>query len=612
MEVPPIVVERNEGGKVAQLAQAKALALDTLSARAPPRRILAVPVQATDIVAIPPPLPCSVPPDPAQLVVTPLRWLAFQQLMRSHPNPALVSELVHDLQHGVRVGYQGPRDKFRPAPNLPIEESYYAFVDEEIRKEVELGRRVGPFDSPPFPNLIVSPIGVVTKKLSSKLRMIHHLSWPRWLSSDSGSVNQHIRDEDCETVLQSFDDAIAMLASLPAVKSHHIRLSKVDVKSAYRLVPVHPDDWHLLGMQWRGKYYYDKVLVFGLSSSCQLWERVATAVHWIAKSLLGLELMVHYIDDFLIIGTSVALAELQLKALLKLFAMLGVPLSLDKLEGPTQVLPFLGIEINTRAMTIGLDAARLSYVQDLLTQWLLQTRASIKELESLIGTLSFCAKVIRPGRIFLRRLINFVTHLFHRHKRQAQTVAHPLTDSVKKDVVWWHTYMSIYNNQTSIYPTKWCRDVDMQIATDAGQQGYGGVFGKHWFHGKWTTEEEEESQRFSRDSMPWKELHTLVRAAAIWGAQWKETNIVFHLDCEPMVFAVMKGGSKHPDIMSLLRTLSFLAAQYNFQYRVEHVPGHKNVGPDHLSRGRVSVFQELFPLSDPCPTPTVPLPCHPW
>lgn len=49
----------------------------------------------------------------------------------------------------------------------------------------------------------------------------------------------------------------------------------------------------------------------------------------------------------------------------------------------------------------------------------------------------------------------------------------------------------------------------MLIATDAGQQGYGGVFGKQWFYGKWSADEEEQSQRSSRDSMPWKELHTL-------------------------------------------------------------------------------------------------------
>ena len=79
-----------------------------------------------------------------------------------------------------------------------------------------------------------------------------------------------------------------------------------------------------------------------------------------------------------------------------------------------------------------------------------------------------------------------------------------------------------------------------------------------------------------------------------------------------MVYAVMKGGSRNPEIMSLLRTLSYLAAMHSFAYKVEHIPGHTNTGPDHLSRGRVSVFQREFPHSNPSPTPTLPLPCHPW
>jgi hypothetical protein len=479
---------------------------------------------------------------------------------------------------------------------------------------------MGPYDDPPFPNLIVSPIGVVTKKLSTKLRMIHHLSWPRLPSSDSDSINEHISAEDSETVLQSFDDAVSMLADIPvqsspssaASTSKSILLSKIDVKSAYRLVPVHHEDWHLLGMQWRGKYYYDNVLVFGLASACRHWERVATAIHWMAQTHLKLQLLVHYIDDYLLISVGSQLAQLQLQALLKLFDMLGVPISLDKLEGPTHVLPFLGIQINTSSMTLSLDPLRLTYVQGLLSDWMSMSKASIKDIQSLVGTLSFCSKVIRSGRIFLRRLINYTTHLMKRYKSQAHTTPHLLTDSVKKDILWWQTYMIQFNNCMSIYPTRWCTDADMHIATDAGQQGYGAVYGQQWFHGVWSEEEEKQANRLKRDSMPWKELHTLVRAAATWGHEWTQTNIIFHLDCEPMVFAVMKGGSRHPEIMSLLRTLSYVAAQHNFQYKVEHIAGKSNIGPDHLSRGRVLLFQELYPDSNPLPTPVCPLPSHPW
>ena len=44
-------------------------------------------------------------------------------------------------------------------------------------------------------------------------------------------------------------------------------MAKFDVASAYRNVAIYPDDRPLLGMQWRGKYFVDMVLLFGLCSA---------------------------------------------------------------------------------------------------------------------------------------------------------------------------------------------------------------------------------------------------------------------------------------------------------------------------------------------------------
>jgi hypothetical protein len=239
-------------------------------------------------------------------------------------------------------------------------------------------------------------------------------------------------------------------------------------------------------------------------------------------------------------------------------------------------------------------------------------QASITGLQSLTGTLSFCCKVIRAGRVFLRRLINFTTHLLRRHKGKSLATPRPICQSVKKDITWWMTYIGQFNGTLSIYPTQWCESIDMHIATDACQDGYGGVFGNEWFYGTWSVDEEQQARRLSRDSMPWKELHCLVRAASIWGSRWSQSNIIFRLDCQPMVFAVSRGGSRSPEIMSLLRTLSYIAALHDFQYKVIHIPGHTNIAPDHLSRGRVSLFQSLFPNSNPLPVQVSPLPWHPW
>ena len=44
-------------------------------------------------------------------------------------------------------------------------------------------------------------------------------------------------------------------------------VSKLDLESIYRIIPVHPQDRHLLGMQFDGKLYVDVVLPFGLRSA---------------------------------------------------------------------------------------------------------------------------------------------------------------------------------------------------------------------------------------------------------------------------------------------------------------------------------------------------------
>ena len=44
-------------------------------------------------------------------------------------------------------------------------------------------------------------------------------------------------------------------------------MAKTDIEAAFCQYPVHLDDLGLLGMQWMGKYYFYKILPFGLCSA---------------------------------------------------------------------------------------------------------------------------------------------------------------------------------------------------------------------------------------------------------------------------------------------------------------------------------------------------------
>ena len=57
-------------------------------------------------------------------------------------------------------------------------------------------------------------------------------------------------------------------------------LAKMDVESAYRIVPVHPRDRLLLVMQWNGTIWFDTRLPFGLRSARMIFTALANALQW--------------------------------------------------------------------------------------------------------------------------------------------------------------------------------------------------------------------------------------------------------------------------------------------------------------------------------------------
>ena len=178
-------------------------------------------------------------------------------------------------------------------------------------------------------------------------------------------------------------------------------LAKFDGESAYRTVPVHPDDRWLLGMRWRGSVFVDKVLPFGLRSAPKIYCAMADALQWLLIRD-GVE-VIHYLDDFLLFGPkeSPQCAEALAHTMGKC-KELGVPVAPHKTEGPSTTLVFLGIELDTMLMTVRLPAEKLERLWREIGQWSVRKSCTKRELLSLIGQLQHACCVVRPGRSFLR------------------------------------------------------------------------------------------------------------------------------------------------------------------------------------------------------------------
>ena len=118
-----------------------------------------------------------------------------------------------------------------------------------------------------------------------------HLSYPKYHPT---SVIAHLPPESYSLQYINIDDAIAILQDL----GPECFMSQLDIKSAFRNVPVHLSDWELLGMEWEGLYFFDIVLPFGLRSAPFLFDEFSSALEWIIGTKVNIPKVIHILDDF--------------------------------------------------------------------------------------------------------------------------------------------------------------------------------------------------------------------------------------------------------------------------------------------------------------------------
>ena len=175
-------------------------------------------------------------------------------------------------------------------------------------------------------------------------------------------------------------------------------LVKTNVKSAFRIVPVHPSDRWLLGLQWNSEIYINTTLLFGLRSALKIFNAVADTVQ-----LIAIRGEVHYLDDFLILGHPRSdKCKVALDPFNSTCQQLEIPLAPEKTVGPSKVLEFLGIGLGTEKMNIFLPDRKRQGLIELIREIKKKKSASKKELQSLAGKLQHTSKVIKPGQCFFR------------------------------------------------------------------------------------------------------------------------------------------------------------------------------------------------------------------
>ena len=432
---------------------------------------------------------------------------------------------------------------------------YYKEATAQVLKEIEMGHYKVVSDPPD----IISPIAVIPKP-DGGVRLIHDCSRP-----DGLAVNDYCTS-DWKQKFAKVDDAAKLVTP-------GCFMAKVDLKQAYRSVPISKHSQQVTGLKWQfGNnivYLQDTRLCFGSKLAPGIFHRLTQAVKRMLKRR-GLKATVVYLDDFFIKAETFADCIFALNTLVFLLRKLGFQINWNKVVDPTKKLIFLGIEIDSVDMCLRLPDDKLSQVRQELSRFAARKRASKKQLQSLAGKLNFCASVVYGGRVYSRRIIDALNRL------KADNHKVMLCGSIKADITWWQSFMANFNGKSMLLDTIPVKSV----FTDSCNLAAGGFFEGDWFYCNW----ECDWPLVSKLHINSKEILAVFLAVCRWAPYWQNKRIYIQSDNMFTVHTINRGTSRNPFLMACLRVLFWLSATFNFHITARYIPGLTNTLADGISR----------------------------
>ena len=516
----------------------------------------------------------------------------WEDELKDFPDRDISDWLTTGLAEGFRIGHTGERPHGR-ARNLPTTDFEKLEIVNWLTKGYEEGYILGPFepDAVPFDGVTISPVGAVPKP-PDKCRMIHHLSAPK---DNSGLSVNDVIEESMKEVQYVTIQEIVEIADSVGVGGY---IWTVDAKDAYVRVPVHEKEWPLLGIKFQGKVFVMTCLPFGLASSCKIYNQFADVVEWIVVRAGGsdftgftlegkpIQLMRHYLDDFMGGHKKKKIAFAQFNLLVRYFSYLQIPTQPKKCSEPATIQKVLGSLLDTvRRLLILPEDKCTRYAKDLVRVLELDKKGKkIRKdvLQSLAGKLRFAARHVWCGANFCRRLewkFNQLKHDSHRTR---------LTKIVREDLEWWLEILDELKTGLSfdyiLRPRNMCSwTIWTDACVDEESAGFGGLNSEgRWFQFKIPMTHFKKR----RPKINWCELAAQTVALRLWAREHRHQSVKLWCDNMAAVQQLKKQstGSDHPDIFALIRRACKESIKHRYHYWIDHIKGENNDPADALSR----------------------------
>ena len=173
----------------------------------------------------------------------------------------------------------------------------------------------------------------------------------------------------------------------------------------------------------------------------------------------------------------------------------------------------------------------------------------------IIGHLSHACKVIKPGRPFLRRLIELSTIAkeLHVHHHLELNVA------TRLDLHSWEFFLEHWNRVGLMSVMSKQQPEEMVTSDASGHWGCGAVCNtsNQWFSIKW-------GECWTHTHITIKELLPIVITSVIWRAKWKGKQVLFRCDNATVAAIVNSPRNRHHLAMHYTRLFYLLGAVSHF------------------------------------------------
>jgi hypothetical protein len=328
--------------------------------------------------------------------------------------------------------------------------------------------------------------------------------------------------------------------------------SKIDLRSGYHQVRIHPEDVQKTAFRTRYGHYEYLVMPFGLTNAPATFMNVMNEV---LKPLLDICVIV-YIDDILVYSKNVEEHEKHLRQVLEILRKNKLYGKLSKCEFFKEHVEFLGHQISSKGIAV--ESKKIQAIRD----W--PKPATLHDLMSFLG------------------LCNY----YRRFVKGYSNIATPLTNLLKKDkeFKWTEEADKAFQDlkeHMSKTPVLHIPDYKLPfvVTTDASNFAVGAVISQDFGNGLQPVA--FESRKMSPAEQNYaaheKELLAIVHALKTWRVYLEGKHFIVQTD-----HASLRYLQTQPSLSQ--RQARWLELLQEFDFEIKYIPGKTNIVADALSR----------------------------